>query len=223
MPSGRLSNSWSLEPRRLRNPTIVAAFRRIGLSDQAGTGIRAIFKNWRQLGNVLPRVVDHKADKSFELTLVREQLVSDSQRRFQKELGVSLDEHEASLLAYACKQDQISLSEAKAVTGLSGANAKHALDALVINVLLKPLRPGVLYTLAEQIRDCYAQSEKTVDSGPAAGQESRPESRLGSGQESDMGTRILTALKAKPLSRRETAQSLGHSTVSGAGTWPLHD
>ena len=207
-----------LEPgaKELRNPTIVAAFRRIGLSDQAGTGIRAIFKNWRQLGNVLPQVANSQADKSFELTLLREKLLSDSQRRFQKELGVSLNEHGAALLAHACIRGRVSLTDAKAITGLSSANARQELEHLVINVLLKPLKPGDLYTLADQIRDRYAQSEKTADSGPVAGQESGPESRLESGQESDMDTRILTALKAKPLSRSQIAQALGHSTVSGA-------
>jgi ATP-dependent DNA helicase RecG len=32
--------------KEIRNPLIVNAFRRIGLSDQAGTGIRAILRNW---------------------------------------------------------------------------------------------------------------------------------------------------------------------------------
>ena len=34
--------------KEVRNPTIVKAFRRIGL--RAGTGIRAIFRNWHELG-----------------------------------------------------------------------------------------------------------------------------------------------------------------------------
>lgn len=199
-----------LEPgaKELRNPTIVAAFRRIGLSDQAGTGIRAIFRNWRQLGNVLPQVVNSKADKSFELTLLREKLLSDSQRRFQKELGVSLNEHGAVLLAHACRHGRVSLTDAKAITGLSSANARQELEHLVGNVLLKSLKPGVLYALADQIRDRYAQSEKTADSGPAAGPESRPES--------DLQTRILMLLKAEPLSRSQIAEALGHRSVSGA-------
>ncbi len=63
-----------LEPgaKEVRNPSIVAAFRRIGLSDQAGTGIRAIFRNWCQLGNVPPQMINQRAEKAFELTLSKE-------------------------------------------------------------------------------------------------------------------------------------------------------
>lgn len=207
-----------LEPgaKELRNPNIVAAFRRIGLSDQAGTGIRAIFRNWRQLGNVLPQVVNNKADKSFELTLLREKLLSDAQRRFQQELGASLNEHEAALLAHACRHGRVSLTEAKAITGLSGANARQELEHLVVNVLLKPLKPGVLYELADLLRDRYAQSEKAAGANHRLRQESRqelgPESRL----ESDLQTRIRALLKVQPLSRSQIADALGHTSVSGA-------
>ena len=47
-----------LEPgeKEVRNPRIVAAFRRIGLSEQAGTGVRSIFHNWQGLGNVPPEI-----------------------------------------------------------------------------------------------------------------------------------------------------------------------
>jgi len=38
--------------KEVRNPAIVKAFRQIGLSDQAGTGIRAIFRNWHELGQM---------------------------------------------------------------------------------------------------------------------------------------------------------------------------
>lgn len=56
--------------KEVRNPSIVAAFRRIGLSDQAGTGIRSIYKNWHDLGNVPPRISNDKAGKTFEIILL---------------------------------------------------------------------------------------------------------------------------------------------------------
>ena len=57
-----------LEPgeRDARNPRIVAAFRRIGLSDQAGTGIHAIFGTWRRLGHVPPVVESDKVRRAFQ-------------------------------------------------------------------------------------------------------------------------------------------------------------
>jgi ATP-dependent DNA helicase RecG len=53
--------------KEIRNPLIVNAFRRIGLSDQAGTGIRAILRNWNELGWRPPEFVNDKASKSFQL------------------------------------------------------------------------------------------------------------------------------------------------------------
>ena len=144
----------------MRNPNLVAAFQRIGLSDQAGTGIRAIFTNWRQLGNIPPQIVNHREEKAFELTLLKEKLLSKDQQRFQKELGASLSENQAAILAYACREGQVSLTDAKGITGLTAGLAKEELESLVIHVLLKPLESGRLYTLADQIRDRYLQNGK---------------------------------------------------------------
>jgi ATP-dependent DNA helicase RecG len=159
-----------LEPgaKEVRNPNLVGAFRRIGLSDQAGTGIRAIFRNWRQLGNIPPQIMNQHADKAFELTLLKEKLLSENQERFQRELGASLSENQAAILAYACRYGQVSLTDAKAITGLGSGLAMKELDGLVVGVLLKPLEPGRLYGLADQLRDRYIQSET------GAGQEEGP-------------------------------------------------
>ena len=69
-----------LEPgeREVRNPRIVAAFRRIGLSEEAGTGMRAIFHNWRRLGRVPPIIDNDRTRKAFQLTLLKEELLSES-------------------------------------------------------------------------------------------------------------------------------------------------
>ncbi len=151
-----------LEPgvKEMRNPNLVSAFQRIGLSDQAGTGIRAIFTNWRQLGNIPPQIVNHRDEKAFELTLLKEKLLSEDQQRFQKEIGVSLNENQATILAYACHEGQVSLTDAKGITGLTAGKAKKELESLAVAVLLKPLEPGRLYTLADQIRNRYLQNGK---------------------------------------------------------------
>jgi ATP-dependent DNA helicase RecG len=62
--------------KEIRNPLIVNAFRRIGLSDQAGTGIRAIMRNWHELGRRTPEIDNDKAGKSFQLILCQEPLVA---------------------------------------------------------------------------------------------------------------------------------------------------
>lgn len=62
--------------KEVRNPMIAGAFRRIGLSEQAGVGMRAIFRNWRSLGHVPPIIRNDKAQGTFELALVREEMLS---------------------------------------------------------------------------------------------------------------------------------------------------
>ena len=207
-----------LEPgaKELRNPNIVGALRRIGLSDQAGTGIRAIFRNWRQLGNDLPQINNQRSEKAFELLLVKELLLTETQKRFQKELGAHLDDQQAALLAYACRHGRLTLTQAKAITGLHTEEASDALKTLIVQVLLKGPDSGNTYHLADQLRERYAKSSQKEESSTKAGPESGPESRLESGLESETAYLILKQLVQKPLSRSEIATSLGHSSVSGA-------
>ena len=109
-----------LEPgeKEVRNPRIVAALRRIGLSEQAGTGIRAIFRNWRQLGHVPPIIDNDKARKAFQLTLLKEELLSEEQLLFQASLGVHLDEADAKVFAFACREGRLRPRDVRVVTGL---------------------------------------------------------------------------------------------------------
>lgn len=141
-----------LEPgaKEMRNPDIVAAFRRLGWSEQAGTGIGAIFRNWQALGYVPPVIDNDKAGKSFKLCFLRDVLLSDEQRRFQDRLGLRLSEAQARVFAFACRERRISLVDAKAVTGLMGRDAAPELEALEVLGLLRPLQEG-LYGLAEHI------------------------------------------------------------------------
>lgn len=137
--------------KQVRNPVLVDAFRRIGLSEQAGTGMRAIFRHWQGLGYAPPEIANDKARKSFALNLLREELLDEKQRRLQARLGVRLDEAAARLFAFACRRGGASLTDAKAVTGRAGPEARKALDELVVQGLLRPLAEGVRYRLAEHL------------------------------------------------------------------------
>ena len=137
--------------KQVRNPVLVDAFRRIGLSEQAGTGMRAIFRHWQGLGHAPPDITNDKARKAFELNLLREELLDEKQRRLQTRLGVRLDDAQARLFALACRRGGASLTDAKAVTGRAGSEARKALDALVAQGLLQPLAEGVRYRLAERL------------------------------------------------------------------------
>lgn len=143
-----------LEPteKEVRNPSIVSAFRCIGLSDQAGTGMRSIFSNWQRLGHIPPVIANSKADKTFELTLLKEQLLTEEQRLFQASLGVHLSDLEAKVFAFACRQEKLTLTDAKAVTGMNGPTARTLLDRLVVQVLIRPVEQGLLYELADHLK-----------------------------------------------------------------------
>lgn len=60
-----------LEPgeKEVRNPQIVAAFRRLGLCEQAGTGMRMVLNRWQALGHPVPEYENDRGRKSFELRL----------------------------------------------------------------------------------------------------------------------------------------------------------
>lgn len=144
------STAELLDPttKEVRNPAIVSAFRRIGLSEQAGTGMRAIFRNWRSLGNVPPVIRNDKAGHTFEIALLREELLDEEQRLFQARLGVRLDESRAALLALARREGRVTVTDAKGVTGRAGPEARDLLNALVVQGLLQRPEAGDAYRLA---------------------------------------------------------------------------
>ena len=148
-----------LEPgeREVRNPRIVLAFRRIGLSEHAGWGLRDVFRNWQQLGNVPPRIANDRRRRSFELVLKKEALLSERQLVLQGQLGVRLTDDQARTFAFACQQNTVTLSQIKAVTGLSGAEATAVADQLVKEVLLERVGVG-RYVVAGHLRERIART-----------------------------------------------------------------
>ena len=137
--------------KEVRNPAIVAAFRRIGLSEQAGMGVRAIFRSWQRLGHVPPVIDNDKAKKTFELRLLREDLLTEEQQIFQAQIGVRLDEAQAQLFAFVCRGGGASITDAKGVTGRNGPEARGVLESLVVQGLLAVVDEGELYALAEHL------------------------------------------------------------------------
>jgi ATP-dependent DNA helicase RecG len=137
----------------VRNPSIVAAFRRIGLSDQAGSGMGAIFASWRGLGNVPPIIENNKAEKTFRLILPKEKLLTEARLLAQASLGVSLSEQEAAVFADLTRKGQIDIVDIKGLTGLSGPASLALVERLTVQALLEPVREGAhLFTLSNHLR-----------------------------------------------------------------------
>jgi len=168
------TESELLDPteKEVRNPMIVAAFRRIGMSDQAGSGIRAIFRNWHELGNVPPVMQNNKASKDFELILLKELLINDKQKRFQSEVGIHLSEQEADVFAYACEKERISLLDVRKLTATTAAQARKIIEKLITQVLIQQL-DDTLFELTDMMKQRYghfvdeAISENSTKSAPS--------------------------------------------------------
>lgn len=135
------SREQLLDPgdKEVRNPSIVNAFRRIGLSDQGGTGVRAIFDGWRKLGYLPPVIENHRAEKSFRLRLCKVKLITEAQLLAQASLGAHLSEHEAAVFAFLVRNGQVDIADIKALTGLTGAQALELAQRLTVQVLTEPL------------------------------------------------------------------------------------
>ena len=144
-----------MEPgeRDVRNPRIVAAFRRIGLSEQAGTGIRVIFGTWRRLGRVPPVVENDKARKAFQLALPKERLLSEEEILFQTRLGIHLTDGQSRAFAFIRREGQVSLPQLKAVTGLSGPDAAAVAEWLAAQRLIEPVGAHGHYALAKHLKE----------------------------------------------------------------------
>lgn len=145
--------------KEVRNPAIVKAFRRIGLSDQAGTGIRAIFRNWHELGRTPPRLKNDKARKEFELVLTNKPLVTDAMRRFRETLGANLKPEQADALALALslpEGEYLTLTMVRSLGISSTQQARGVADHLVRQQLLDPLS-DTQFKARDAIRQRFVQ------------------------------------------------------------------
>lgn len=152
------SREQLLDPgdKEVRNPSVVRAFRRIGLSDQAGSGIGAIFDSSRRLGYLPPQIENKKAEKSFRLRLCKERLITEAQLLAQASLGVQLTEPQAAVFAYLTRQGEVDLTDIKALTGLSGPAAVALARYLTVQVLMEPPTDGgTKYRLAPHLRERF--------------------------------------------------------------------
>ena len=160
----------------IRSPLIVNAFRRIGLSDQAGTGIRTIVRNWRELGRVAPQIRNNKGDKSFELVLQQRALITPTIKRIQQQLGVNLDPAQAAILAQAALEPTVQVADAAMIAGVNFAQEAGELDFLHRQQLLQPTgQQG--FCLTDRIRTLLEKQnsvEVLSKLGPDAGTRSGP-------------------------------------------------
>jgi ATP-dependent DNA helicase RecG len=161
--------------KEVRNPAIVKAFRRIGLSDQAGTGIRAIFRNWHELGRTPPQLKNDKARKEFELVLVNKPLVTEAMQRLRQTLGANLTPEQADVLALSLslpEGEPLTLTAIRSLGISTTQQARAVADHLVRQQLLDPLS-DTQFQAREAIRQRFAQ-EAQAQARDQAGARSGP-------------------------------------------------
>ncbi|SLM29543.1 putative transcriptional regulator [Desulfamplus magnetovallimortis] len=143
----------SPKEKEVRNPSIVSAFRRIGLSDQAGTGIRTIYRNWHALGHVPPKISNNKSGKDFQIALLKQILLSEEQILIQSRIGAHLSEEQAAVFAFACRSESltITIQNIKAITAKRNSECEAIADHLVVQSLLHKFSSG-LYSVAEHLK-----------------------------------------------------------------------
>jgi len=153
------SSSELLDPgnKEVRNPAILGAFRRIGLSDQAGTGIRAIFRESFRLGHVPPAIENDKSAKCFRLTLNRTPLLTEEQRLFQAQLGVRLAEDDARLFAVICANAAVSIIDAKAALAKPENEVRRVLERLQVQQLIEAVGSGHMWCLKSHLREAVSR------------------------------------------------------------------
>jgi len=159
-----------LEPgeKEVRNPKIVDAFRRIGFSERAGTGVRTIFGSWQSLGNVPPEITNDKGQKTFEIALPKELLLSEEQILFNASLGVHLEDVDAKLFAYACRKGKIgfSISEAKSITRQSTSDTRSILGRLVTQALIELVHDdkNPYFLISKHLMERFVDAKSAKDS-----------------------------------------------------------
>ena len=200
-----------LEPgeKEVRNPKIVAAFRRIGLSEQAGTGLRTIFGNQRQLGHVPPVTSNDRAGKAFQITLLKEELLSERRLLFQARLGVHLNEAESRAFAFACRESRLRPQDVRAVTGLAGAEAQAVLDRLTAQALISPLEGTETPVFVPA-----AHLDGLLDNSGGADDQSQPRQATPTTAQSEQPEDLSTAQPARQPGRLSTAQPAGPAPTS---------
>lgn len=122
-----------------RNPTLVRAFREIGLAEEAGTGIRSIRRAWRELGYAEPGLDAGTASDRYEfrLELPYVYLVSEEDRVWLASLGESVTEAEALALVQARHSGYVDNQSLRLVTGQHPADTTRVLSSLAGRELLR--------------------------------------------------------------------------------------
>ena len=119
-----------------------------------------------------------KARKAFQLTLPKEEILSEQQILHQARLGVHLNETEARAFALACRQRHVRPRDVRAVTGLTAADALAVLERLAVQALISPLE-GIdtpVFVLCAHLKERQGNGQVGPGSPPLVTDQAGPKS-----------------------------------------------
>lgn len=200
LPLPREEELYEPGPKPTRNPLLLAAFRRIGLSDQGGTGLRAINTSLRRLNYPLPIFTYDRSTLRFSLTIVREPLITEKQALFQAQLGVHLSDDEARLFAALSRNSRLRISEARALLGCTTAEARSLARKLATQGLVTTEGEGpTLVILADHLAERWAEASQPSLVQPATSVSDQADSGL---------TKPVTKPVTEPLTKLTGPQTI---------------
>lgn len=151
----------------VRNTRLRAMLTRIGIGEQANTGIRNIFAHQRELGRLPPILQNDPAGHSFSVTLSKQTLVSERQKLIKDSLGAQLSDEQAAVFIHAWHRGEIRPLEAQSVCGQPLAETQAILKFLVVQSLLeKNVEPtGEVFRIAPHLREIFEGTESPAAPG----------------------------------------------------------
>jgi len=202
----------------VRNPLMVEAFRRVGVGERAGTGLRAIFHDWRRLGRVPPVIENDTGAYEFRLKLLSEELLSERQLLFQASLGARLTDDQVAALALLCRVPSITVTELSAALARSTADVTGIMGFLVTQVLARPLGDE-RYELASHLRERWPLGELAPVPDPSlVSDQARPDA---ASLVSDQAPKTTTAAeRTRPKSTAPLELSDGQRAMLAASDTP---
>lgn len=121
----------------VRNPKLRSMLTRVGIGEQANTGIKNIYSHQRTMGRVAPVIENDPANHSFRIVLSKESRLSARQQALLKRLGVRLSDEQAAIFLHCWRSKSITLLEAQSVAGLGLQETVAALNYLDTQMLLE--------------------------------------------------------------------------------------
>lgn len=154
----------------VRNPKLRSMLTRIGIGEQANTGIKAIYSHQRSQGRVAPVIHNDPAEHSFSIVLSKESRVSPRQAALLQRLGVRLTDEQAAIFLHCWRSGAVSLLEAQSVAGSSLPDTAAALAHLDTQMLLEKVdsSPGhAVYHVRPHLRETHPEADLLPDDGRA--------------------------------------------------------